>query len=141
MVKLKESNADDYKILCSNIANDIESLKYKFPQLKEFDVASHFDRNSCKIQYEYKCHSSNLTGGWASGVPNPDSDGVWFYIGFWDENNPEESSRQINIQPFSPVWHIKKRRVTYLILEGKNTEKINPAILDILISYGLEGNN
>ena len=138
MIKAKESDADDYTIICENITKDIESLKDKFPQLSEFNVASNLDRNSCKIQYEYKCHIANHGGGWTSGVPNPEADGAWFYIGLWDENDPEESSHQIHTQPFRPVWHIQEKRVTYLILEGENTEKMNPYILDILKRHGLK---
>jgi hypothetical protein len=137
--KAEESSKQDYVEICESIAEDIELLRDTFPQLKEFTVSSNLDRESCRIEYEYKCHKPSHVGGWTSGVPNPEPDGIWLYIGIWDEDDPTESSAQINTQPVSPKWHIKNRRVTCLMLEGKRTEIIYSGILDILRNHGLKG--
>jgi len=138
MNKLKESSEEDYRTICENIAKDIGLLKDKFPQLKEFNVSNNLDKESCKLRYEYRCHRSNYRGGWTSGVPNPDQDGIWFYIGIWDENDPTESLAQINTQPLILKGYIKNRRVTFLILEGDKTSKISPDIYRILENHGIK---
>ena len=127
----------NYKQICENIAKDIELLKIDYPQLKEFALSKNLNKNGCKIEYEYKCHISERNVGWIAQVPNPDPAGLWFYISLWDENDPVESLSQINTQPIIPLWYINKRRVTYLILEGKKTKSLDKEILKILKKYGL----
>ena len=128
----------NYKQICENIAKDIELLKKHYPQLKEFIILKNLNKDACKIEYEYNCHLSEGRVGWISQVPNPNPDGLWFYISLWDENDPIESFSQINTQPLMPLWYINKRRVTYLILEGKITKSLDKEILKILKKYGLK---
>ena len=133
------SSEQDYMKICEDIAKDIELLKKEFPQLKEFEVSKNLDKQSCKIRYEYKCHEPSHRGGWTSGVPEPDPEGIWFYIGIWDKNNPSENSSQINTQPVMPLLYIENRRVTYLMLQGKNTNPVDTKIFEILKKYGAKG--
>lgn len=130
--KMSAEKNEDYTEICVDIAKDIELLKGQFPQLKEFESSKNLDKQGCKISYAYRCHWPTQRPGWAGGVPNPDPEGIWFYIGVWDENDPAESSAQINTQPVLPLWHIKNRRVTYLILEGEKTSSVGARIFEIL---------
>jgi len=133
----KASPTSDYASICKNIAADIESLKGKFPQLADFRESSAIKKPDCRISYEYRCHHATGGGGWTAGVPNPDADGVWFYIGIWDEKDPTESSAQINTQPKVPNWHIGARRVTFLVLEGDKTNKLGGELVAIMKKRGL----
>ncbi len=135
---LKKKKGQNYMQICENIAKDIESLKKKYPQLKEFDISKNLNKERCMIDYEYKCKLPTRGTGWVSQVPNPLPDGIWFYICLWDKNDPSENMSQINTQPVMPKWYIKDRRVTYLILEGKKTKNVNNEILAILKKYGLK---
>jgi hypothetical protein len=120
-----------------NITKDILLLKSNYPQLSDFSI-SNVDFQTLKIWYEYRCHQSDDPGsGWAYGAPNPDNDGLWFYIGLWDENDPIESNAQINTQPVIPTMYIKDKRVTFLILEGSNTSLLNEQLKIILVKNGL----
>ena len=123
--------------ICENIAKDIELLKNQYPQLDEFSISKNLNKENCKIEYEYKCRLSTNNVGWISQVPNPDPNGLWFYISLWDENDPNENFSQINTQTVIPIWYIKNKRVTYLILQGKNTKSLNIEVLKILKKYGL----
>ena len=116
ILPIKKKPNQKFVRICQNIAKDIELLKKKYPQLKQFETSKNLDTDGCKIQYEYKCHVSTRRVGWVSMVPNPDPTGVWFYICLWNKNDPEESTSQINTQPVNPLLTIKNRRVTYLIL-------------------------
>ncbi len=139
MNKSNSSSEKDYIEICINIAKDIELLKEQYPQLKEFELSKNLNKEGCKIDYTYKCHNSDHRGGWTSGVPNPDPEGVWFYIGLWDEKNPAENTAQINTQPYIPLCYIKKRLVTYLILEGEKTKSVEMKIFEIMKKHGLKG--
>jgi hypothetical protein len=138
-VQTNNKKKQKYMKICEKIAKDIELLKLKeeYPQLKNFSLKHNLNKEACKINYEYKCHLSNKYGGWTSQVPNPDTDGIWFYISLWDESDPIESYSQINTQPIIPKWYIRSRRVTYLILEGEKTKSIDKEILKILKKHGL----
>ena len=138
MQSSEEINKQNDNQICQNIARDIEKLKLKYPQLKEFDPAKNLNKQRCKISYTYKCHDPDRRSGWAGGVPNPDPDGIWFYIGLWDENDPQEKMAQINTQPVIPLWYINGRRVTYLILEGEKTNSVSEQIFEILRKHGLQ---
>ncbi|EMJ95823.1 hypothetical protein [Leptospira alstonii] len=76
----------DYPDIIINIRKDINQLKSRYPQLADFTI-SNIDLKSLKISYEYKCHRPNHNGGWTGGVPNPDRNGMWLYISFWDEKS------------------------------------------------------
>jgi hypothetical protein len=138
---IKKSDEKDYRTICEIIAKDIEYLKDKYPQLEKFTVSTNLEKETCLIEYEYKCHFPINRVGWTGGVPNPNPDGIWFYIGLWDENNPEENSSQINTQPVFPKWYLKNKRVTYLMLEGEKTDNLYQVIFNILKNHGLKEPN
>src|SRR5215831_8625236 len=77
------------------IAEDIGKLKNEFPQLKEFSLAANFSAENLIIDYAYHTHQSHVPGGWRAHVPEPDDDGIWFYIDFHEPN----SQAQIHTQP------------------------------------------
>ncbi len=133
-----KSDNKKYSEICENIAKDIELLKNEFPQLNDFYTSKNLNKSTCTISYSYKCHYVNHKIGWTSGVPNPDPDGIWFYICLWDENDSSQNLSQINTQPVMPVWYIKNHRVTYLMLEGENTKSVFDRIMEILKKYGLQ---
>ncbi|UPY77209.1 MULTISPECIES: hypothetical protein [Leptospira] len=130
-----DSDNLSYPNILINIHKDINLLKSRYPQLADFTI-SNINLKSLQIVYEYKCHRPNHSGGWTSGDPDPD--GLWLYISLWDENNPNESQRQINTQPDIPTMYIQNRRVTFLILEGTRTNSIQKSIYDILRKNGLK---
>ena len=61
----------------ASIATNIESLKDKHPQLKEFSRQKNLSAKTLSISYAYRTHEPRRMGGWTSGVPNPD---VWFAL-------------------------------------------------------------
>jgi hypothetical protein len=120
--------------LCRRIAADIEALR-GFPQLADFRAER--DRQGCTIRYQYRCLPPTGRGGWTSAVPNPDPDGVWFYVCLWDPNDPDAANAQINTQPVIPTWHIGGRRVTFLILEGERVPTVTSELMRILTKHGM----
>jgi hypothetical protein len=118
----------DYPAICQSIADEIAGIRASYPQLAEFEATA----TDCTITYAHHTHRANQVGGWTAGVPNPDPDGVWFYIAVWDPADPAEASSQINTQPMTPQRWIGKRRVTYLILEGDQTTRVGDELLSIL---------
>jgi hypothetical protein len=128
----------DFVDICQSMARAIEALKAHFPQLAEFDSARAITKRACHIDYEYRCHPSTVRGGWAAATPEPGPGGVWFYLGIWDERDPSESGAQINTQPILPRWHIGKRRVTFLIKEGKGTSPLSNPIVEVMERHGLQ---
>jgi hypothetical protein len=121
----------DYAAICSGIADDIEPLRARYPQLADYRAASALERE-CTISYGHHTHRATHAGGWTAGVPNPDPGGIWFYISVWDPADPAEASAQINTQPVLPPWWIGQRRVTFLILEGERTQPVANALLAVL---------
>ena len=119
---------------CNSIADDIEKVARQFPQLINFRAA---DQHDCTIRYQHKTHPPARTGGWSSGVPHPDADGIWFYIGIYDPNGPAAES-QIHTQPVVPNWWIGTRKVMFLILEGDKTTPAAAAITKILERHGMQ---
>src|SRR5262245_50846679 len=87
----------DYEVAIRRIAKDIELRKKHFVQLKEFQPLVHTDCESLKISYSFKTHRTKHSGGWTSGMPNPDDKGIWFYIDF----HLPDSKAQIHVQPQS----------------------------------------
>ena len=130
-------NPPDCRKLCQQIAGDIEALKDRFPQLAEFEPADSIEGGGCRISYAHRCHQAVRRAGWAGGVPNPDPDGLWFYIGLWDENDPNEATAQINTQPVMPDWRIGKWRVTFLILQGAGTRSVERELVGVMEKYGM----
>ena len=91
------------------------------------------DSERLRITYGFRTHRSERSGGWVSGVPNPDPDGIWFYI---DLHDPD-STAQIHTQPFTgPPLAFDNKIVSFLILEGAETQSIRDEILSILKCHG-----
>jgi hypothetical protein len=130
----KEMN---YKSIISNIANDILTLKKDFPQLADFNIKNNLQKNLLKITYDYHTHKSKLRGGWSACVPNPDDDGIWFYI----DIHEQDSMAQIHTQPVVPEFKIGNKILFMLILEGKNTKSVSAELYKILQRYGKPKNN
>lgn len=134
----------DYAAIMAAVAADIAALKAEFPQLVEFSPESNLDRRDRErpvIDYAYHAYhpqpqEGRRFGGWSSYVPNPDADGVWFYIAFYDR----ESALQIDTQP--AVWHplcLGRKHITFLILDGKKTASPAGPINAILRRHGAKG--
>ncbi len=115
------------------IAAGIERLKNRYPQLAAFSCREHCDGDRLTIDYGYRTHVPTHSGGWTAGVPNPDDDGVWFYIDFHDP----ASQRQIHTQPVVPRYRYRDKRVMFLILEGPRTDGISGALVQILRDNGV----
>ena len=114
------------------IARDIAALQ-GYPQLSRFRVAQHFLRAQLQIQYAFHTHRARHRGGWTSGVPNPDADGIWFYI---DVHAPS-SRAQIHTQPITQRLCLGKQRVQFLILEGARTKRVSAQIRQLLTRHGV----
>lgn len=121
-----------YRDFIRAVARDIESLNKEFPQLKKFSAARDCDEERLTIGYDHKTHRSERRAGWASGVPNPDPDGIWFYI---DLHEPG-SMAQIHTQPFVIPLCFREKNVMFLILEGKQTRDVAGRIHAILEKHG-----
>jgi hypothetical protein len=131
------TQASDYTEVCRAIAGDIERIGRGYPQLVDYRaVDAHIEAQSCRIDYGYRTHRATHVGGWSAGVPNPDPDGIWFYISLWDPQSAEASS-QINTQPVMPSWWIGDRRVTFLVLEGDRNPPVRDKLFDILETHQL----
>jgi hypothetical protein len=120
----------DYGKTLQSVAQDIADLKRDFPQLQDFSPAV----NGASINYGYHTHKAEHRGGWTAQVPNPDDDGVWFYI---DVHAPD-STAQIHTQPITLPLCLGEKRVSFLILEGKNTKPVGGAIFSVLASHGVQ---
>ena len=122
----------NYAKILQGIAHRITSHKKDFPQLKEFSPPKNTNPQNLSIEYAYHTHPARHRGGWTSGVPNPDDDGIWFYIDFHDS----DSTAQIHTQPVVRKMCIGKKIAFLLILEGKNTKPLQDTIWEILEEYG-----
>lgn len=124
-----------YPETLKNIASDIEKLKSQYPQLNDFSINKNLNIEELSIDYEYHTHEPEKTGGWSSGVPHPNDDGVWFYIDIHDPS----STREIHTQPMmtAPMC-FNDKKISMLILEGAQTKSINGEIWKILRSYGIK---
>ena len=116
----------------TSVARDIAALKEKFPQLADFSAQKHADLKQLQISYGYRTHRAEQRGGWTSGVPNPDRDGVWFYIDLHDA----DSAAQIHTQPVGSGLCVDGRRVAFLILEGAAVKSLRAEILAVLTRRG-----
>ena len=124
----------DYSGTLKDVAREIAALKGHYPQLRDFSVTKNVNVDDLKISYGYHTHKSEGRGGWTAGVPNPDDDGVWFYIDFHDPN----STAQIHTQPMIAPNCIGDKRVSFLILEGTRTKRLDDAIWKILQEHGVK---
>ncbi len=115
------------------ISEEISKLKESYPQLKEFSINKAADLENLKVDYSYHTHKSERSGGWTSGVPNPDPDGIWFYI----DLHKKDSTAQIHTQPITGTsLGIGNKIVCFLILEGTATKSVTGEILSILEKNG-----
>ena len=114
-------------------ARGIEALKKDYPQLAGFSASKSCQVDALTISHEFKTHPPARRGGWTSGVPNPDPDGIWFYI---DIHSPD-STAQIHTQPVVEQLCLGKRRVQFLILEGEKTKPVAGAIRAVLLANGV----
>ena len=123
----------DYPGILAAVARDIAALKDQFPQLAEFS-ADKTDVDDFRISYDYHTHAPTHRGGWTSGVPNPDQDGVWFHLDFHDP----DSMAQIHTQPVVPMGRLGTKVVMLLILEGRKTKPLAGKLWEILRLYGVK---
>ncbi|QJR13564.1 hypothetical protein [Usitatibacter palustris] len=126
------AHAQDRLGVMKAVAADIEKLKADFPQLQDFSAAKHLRSDPPSIGYGYRTHQAPKTGGWMSGVPHPDPDGVWFHI---DLHDPD-SNLQLHTQPAVVPTCLGKSRVSFLILDGKETRGLNGPIWQALVKQG-----
>jgi len=115
------------------IAADIEQLRAKFPQLQDFSVHTHCNVERLSVDYAYKTHRAEKPVGWVGGVPNPDAQGVWFTIDFHDP----DSTAQIHTQPVTERLWFQDLKVTFLILQGSDTNPIHTHLAEILRKHGV----
>jgi len=125
--------ASDAPRLLADIARDIAALKRTFPQLAHFDPKVYAGATS--ISYSFHTHEPARSGGWTSGVPAPDDDGMWFYI---DMHDPD-STAQIHTQPMTAPLCLGALRVSFLIQEGARTRPLSAEISRILQQHGAGG--
>jgi hypothetical protein len=128
-----EARPASYEAALAAIAQDIERLKSDYVQLADFSGRKHCDRRRLVISYGYRTHEPEHRGGWSSGVPSPDPDGIWFYVDFHDP----DSQAQIHTQPMVPDMRYREKKVMLLILEGQRTRRFAPALGEILRSRGV----
>ena len=133
---VKEASLADeskYHEFIKRVSEEITKLKETYTQLKEFSIDKHADIENLKIDYCYHTHKSEHTGGWTSGVPNPDPDGIWFYIDLHDK----DSTAQIHTQPITGAsLQIGNKSICFLILEGEATRSVSGEISSILERNG-----
>jgi hypothetical protein len=119
----------DYEETLTNVSCQIESLKAKFPQLVEFSSTENTNLQNLSISYAYHTHQALDQRGWISAVPNPDPDGIWFYIDFHDP----DSTAQIHTQPVVETrTRLGDKTVLLLISQGNNTKSLQSTIWSIL---------
>jgi hypothetical protein len=114
--------------LLGAIALDIEALGPRYPQLAGFRAAQNFDRGRLVIEYAHHTHPSTHRGGWTSGVPNPDADGIWLYV----DLHGADSMAQIHTQPMVPMLDVLGQKLMMLLLEGEATRPAAGALQAIL---------
>ena len=125
-------HAQDRFNILKAVAMDIEELKPDFPQLRDFSAAKHFRAEPPSIVYAFRTHASERMGGWTSGVPNPNADGIWFYIDLHDHN----SKLQIHTQPVTASLCLGESRLSFLMLEGRDTRSLYGPIWSVLTKQG-----
>jgi hypothetical protein len=126
------AHAQDRFSILKAVAMDIERLKTDFPQLRDFSAAQHLRAVPPSIGYAFRTHASEKTGGWSSGVPSPDADGIWFHI---DLHDPD-SELQLHTQPLTASLCLGKSRVSFLMREGRDTRSVYGPIWSALSKQG-----
>ena len=122
----------DRGVILQKIAKDINALKSKFPQLKNFVIPKSFNGNY-EIIYGFNCHTPQRKGGWSGGTPHPKVDGVWFYISI----HSSLSKRQLHTQPKTFRASFGPYRFQLLLKEGKETKPLNKSLWTIFRKHGV----
>jgi len=122
-----------YREAIEAIAAAIERAKSDFPQLARFSAREHCNGPRLVVSYGHSTHRARHRGGWTSGVPNPDDDGVWFHVDFHDP----DSQAQIHTQPVVEDLRFRDKKVMVLILEGQHTRRFAPTLRQILLRHGV----
>lgn len=128
-----DTTAVDYPKILDKIRSDVADLAGEFPQLQDFPEKAVLYVSTPSLSYSFQTHQSRQAGGWTAGVPNPDEDGIWFYIDFHEP----DSSAQIHTQPMTLPLCLGSKNVSFLILEGNNTKSVEGKIHSILKKYGV----
>lgn len=126
------AHVQDRLSILKSVAIDIEKLKTDFPQLREFSAVKHLSAEPPAIAYAFRTHAPAMTGGWTSGVPNPDADGIWFHIDLHDPG----SELQLHTQPVTLSLCLGESRVSFLLLEGRDTRSLYGPIWSALSKQG-----
>jgi hypothetical protein len=126
------ARAQDRFSILKAVAADIEKLKADFPQLRDFSATTHLHAEPPAIDYAFRTHSPERRGGWTSGVPNPDADGIWFHIDLHDPG----SNLQLHTQPVTVALCLGESRVSFLMLEGRDTRSLHGPIRNALTKQG-----
>jgi len=122
--------------LCHDIARSIERLKPRFDQLAEFSDARNVLADGV-ISYDYKTHPSVVRGGWRSGWPVANSDGIALHIDIWDESDPHRSQLNDQRAETRPYARIGAWRVTFIMSEGNAVAPVYDSVYQILLAKGL----
>lgn len=130
VIVAQESPSDVMRRIGAGIAK----LKDKYPQLKNFSVSQNVNAERWVIDYEYHTHAPRGRARWAGAVPNPDADGVWFFIDF----HRPDSRRQIDTQPVVPPYCFGDKLVLFLISEGEKTKSVADAVWQVLKQQGVK---
>ena len=131
-VEVEQAHAQDRLGTLKAVAADIEKLKVDFPQLRDFSATTHLHAEPPTISYAFRTHSPEKTGGWTSGVPSPDADGVWFRIDLHDPG----SKLQVHTQPVTAAICLGDSRVSFLMREGRDTRSLYGPIWGALKKQG-----
>ena len=123
----------NYAEIMTGIGRDLAGLAEEHPQLQDFSCAKHVHPQSLTIDYAFKTRSAPWKRGWLGGVPHPDPGGVWLYIDFHDP----DSKAQLHTQPVIPGARIGSKEVLVLLLQGTNSNPLEPQIRDILKAHGV----
>ena len=119
----------DYRKSLQEIARQIQALGSEYPQLADFSKTGLVDLDRLVIEYQFHTHAPQRTGGWTSGVPNPDEDGIWFHI---DIHDPD-SQAQIHTQPVvRTAITLGKKVALLLMLEGRKNKPAEGRIWEIV---------
>jgi hypothetical protein len=125
---MREQRRDPaYEATLRAIAQDIEALKPDYPQLAEFSVARNFNAPHLHITYDYRVNPPTRTGGWGGAAWLPKEDGITLHI---DLHDPK-SEQQLHRQPVVPLFRFRDKAVMLLMVEGKATKSLEPAIARI----------
>ncbi|HOX47117.1 MAG TPA: hypothetical protein PK668_26220 [Myxococcota bacterium] len=116
------------------LAADLEALKGELPKLSAFSADQALQPGRCVLSYAHKTHEPTHRGGWTSGFPAPDRDGLAFHIHLYLR---DEEAGQIDTQPVMPPWRLAGHRVTFLLLEGEEGPSAQARIYQLLRLHGL----